>query len=378
MQVRNLSKSKLLSFRQCPKRLWLEIHKPELKEDSADTEARFDAGNRVGEVARKLYDPKGVGVLIDAQQEGFPAALERSSTLLNSSQPIFEAGFAAKGALAFADMMLPVKKQGRLAWRMVEVKSSTKVKDYHRDDVAIQAFVARAAGVPLVSISVANVDSTWVYDGDGRYDGLLKESDLTEEAFGREREIKKMLAEAHAVADQSREPKRKTGKHCSDPFDCGFSGYCQGKEPRAEFPVAVLPRPKPALQTYIEEKKVIELRNVPDKLLNETQLRVKTHTLMGKTFFDSKGAAAALAKFKLPALFLDFESILFAVPIWKGTRPYQNLPFQFSLHRLSRTGSVSHKDFLDLSGGDPSQRLAEALVETCGDREPIFVYNASL
>ena len=117
--MRNLSKSKLLSFKQCPKRLWLEIHKPELKEDSADTEARFDAGNRVGELARKLYDPKGVGVLIDAQQEGFPAALERSSTLLNSSRPIFEAGFAAKGALAFADMILPVKKQGRPAWRMV-------------------------------------------------------------------------------------------------------------------------------------------------------------------------------------------------------------------------------------------------------------------
>jgi len=205
--MRNLSKSKLLAFKQCPKRLWLEIHKPELKEDSPDTVARFDSGNRVGDVARKLYDPKGVGVLIDAQQEGFPAALERSSTLLNSPQPIFEAGFAAKGALAFADMMLPVKKKVGLAWRMVEVKSSAKVKDYQRDDVAIQAFVARAAGVPLESVSVATVDSSWVYRGDGRYNGLLKESDLTEEAFGREREIKEMLTEAHAVAGQGREPR---------------------------------------------------------------------------------------------------------------------------------------------------------------------------
>lgn len=376
-EMRTLSKSKLLAFRQCARRLWLELHRPELREDSPNTQASFDLGNRVGDVARKLYDPKGNGVLIDAQAEGFPTAVARSKILLNSSQPIFEAGFSAAGALAFADVMLPVRKGGRLEWRMIEVKSSTKVKSYHRSDVAIQAFIAKAAGARISSISIANIDSTWVYDGDGSYDGLLKETDLTDEAFGRANEVKEWIAGAQSVAVRGREPKFTTGRHCNDPFACGFLGYCEGKEPQAKFPVGVLPRRGKALQAYIDEKKTIELRDVPDKLLNETQLRVKKHTLSGRPFFDSVGAATALSAHKLPALFLDFESIQFAVPIWKGTRPFQNIPFQFSVHRLSRTGAVDHRGFLDLSGSDPSNLLVKALIDACGTNEPVFAYNAA-
>ena len=108
--MRTLSKSKLLAFRQCPKRLWLEVHQPELREDSPATKASFTVGHQVGDIARKLYDPKSKGALIDPQSEGFDAAFERTQELLQTAQPIFEAGFRAEGALAFADVMQPVKK----------------------------------------------------------------------------------------------------------------------------------------------------------------------------------------------------------------------------------------------------------------------------
>ena len=187
--MRNLSKSKLLAFRQCPKRLWLEVHRPDLRVETSDTEARFQVGHEVGEIARRLYDPNGSGAVVDAQAEGFGPALARSAALLESSAPVFEAGFAAEGALAFADIMLPVGKEPKHSWRMVEVKSSTSVKDYHRDDIAIQAFVALAAGVPLKSIALAHIDSEWLYPGDDNYQGLLKENDLTNEAFERGDEV---------------------------------------------------------------------------------------------------------------------------------------------------------------------------------------------
>lgn len=93
-----LSKSKLLAFRQCPKRVWLEVHRPGLREDSAETRAKFDSGNRVGDIARRLYDPKGKGVLLDPQRNGFDAAFERTRQLLSTSQPIFEAGFQTESA----------------------------------------------------------------------------------------------------------------------------------------------------------------------------------------------------------------------------------------------------------------------------------------
>ena len=125
--MRTFSKSKLLALRQCPKRLWLEIHRPELREDSASTQASFQVGHQVGDIARRIYDPVGLGAIIDVQREGFARAFKRSAELLDSDQPIFEAGFKGGGALAFADVMLPEQIDDKKVWRMVEVKSSTSV-----------------------------------------------------------------------------------------------------------------------------------------------------------------------------------------------------------------------------------------------------------
>ncbi len=93
-------------------------------------------------------------------------------------------------------------------------------------------------------------------------------------------------------------------------------------------------------------------------------------------FFDAAGAAADLAAHDLPAYFLDFETIQFAVPIWKDTRPYQQITFQFSLHTLAVSGQLEQTAFLDLSGNNPSEPFAHALVGACGKQGPVYVYNA--
>lgn len=375
--MRTLSKSKLLAYRQCSKRLWLEIHRPDLREDSAATQTSFNVGHEVGDIARRVYDAQNKGALIDPQVEGFDAAFTRTLDLLQSAQPIFEAGFGADGALAFADVLLPVKKSGKRGWRMIEVKSSTSVKDYHRDDAAVQAFLARACGVKLTAIALAHIDSAWVYPGYGDYNGLLLENDLTQEAFARETEVRGWIDGAQKVAAKIKEPKISTGEHCSRPYECGFYAYCESQEPQAEQPIHWLPgRANKNLQAHIDAHGLREIRDVPDALLNEKQQRVKAATVAGKVYFDRLGAAQDLIAHKLPAYFLDFETIQFAVPIWKGTRPYQQIPFQYSLHRLARSGKLEQQAFLDLSGKDPSSSFAKSLIANCGDRGPIFVYNA--
>jgi hypothetical protein len=130
-----------------------------------------------------------------------------------------------------------------------------------------------------------------------------------------------------------------------------------------------------ALRQHIIHHNVADLSQIPNELLNERQKRVKDATVSGKTYFDRKGAAADLARYKLPGYFLDFETISFAVPIWRRTRPYQQIPFQFSLHRLGGDQQLTHSAFLDTTGKDSSRRLAEALVHACCG--PIFVYNSA-
>lgn len=374
--ARSLSKSKLLSFRQCPKRLWLELHRPELASVSAASQAVFQIGHRVGDISRTLYDPDGLGALIDLQAEGVGAALARTGRLLPERRPIFEAGFAAGGALAFSDVLLPTSEDGS-GWRMVEVKASGSVKDYQRDDVAIQSYIVRKAGIQLEAAALAHIDTSWTYPGGGDYRGMLKEADLSSEAFARSAEVEHWIADAHATAQLGEAPPVAPGKQCGEPYECGFRGHCgQGMEPQ-EYPVEWLPRlVSSRLKKYIEENAVRDLTDVPGDLLTVLQNRVRNCTLSNKPYFDSAGAKSDLARHPLPGLFLDFESIGFAVPIWAGTRPFQQITFQFSLHRLDTSGGTSHHAFLDLTGADPSRGVAEALVARCGSSEPVFVYNA--
>ena len=319
----------------------------------------------------------GSGAIIDAKSEGFDEAFARSEKLLSASrQPIFEAGFKAGGALAFADVMLPVKSKGRQTWRMVEVKSSTSVKDYHLDDIAVQAFVAQLAGVELKSVALACIDSSWVYPGKEVYRGLLFETDLTTETFARTDEVKGWLAEAQRVAALKNEPKIAVGAQCHDPFECGFCNYCNRGTPQPKISVDCLPGFTSTKRDKLAENGIIELSDVPDDLLNAKQRLVKHHTLRDTVYFDSKGAAADLAPHGFPAFFLDFETIQFAVPIWKGTSPYQQIPFQFSVHTLAASRQLSHLAHLDLSGTDPSRAFAQALIAACGPSGPIFAYNA--
>lgn len=375
---KNLSKSKLIAFRQCPKRLWLEVHRKELRADSAATQTAFQVGHTVGELARRLYDPEGRGHLISIDQEGFRGALARTKDLLKQDRPIFEAGFSAGGVLAFADILLKRKPGGKGPWHVVEVKSSGDVHPYQRDDLAVQAFAMREAGLTVGDLSIAHVDGTWTYPGNEDYDGLLKEVDLTEEAKQRGSEVKAWVRDARKVVEAPDEPEVRMGSQCSKPFACGFADYCSGQAPKTQFPVAWLPRVQSkALKAHLADPSVIDLRQVPDELLNERQLRVKAQTLQDAVFFDVRAASAELLKRPMPALFLDFETVMFTVPIWAGTRPFQQIPFQFSAHVLHKNGRLSHEEFIDLTGKDPSRPFAEALLRACGEQGTVYVYNAS-
>lgn len=372
----NLSKSKILAYRQCPKRLWLEIHKPELRDDSA-SEVVFAIGNRVGEVARQVFDPHGNGAFIDIGVLGHAEAIRQSSTLLTEGTgPVFEAGITASGALAYADVMLPDRSDGTLRWRMIEVKSSAGVKDYHRDDIAVQSFIAAEAGVPLASISVAHINSEFIYFGGERYEGLFEVVDLTEETVDRHDEVREWLTLAHEIANQPEEPAIETGNHCSNPFTCGFCDYCNRDKIWPEYPLGSLPRLQANRRAAIEETGVDDLRDAPDELLNAIQKRVKESSVTGEVYFNEEAAAAELGIYGFPAYFLDFETIAFAVPTWEGTRPYQQIPFQFSLHIMHGDGSMEHHGFLDLTGVNPSQACAVELIRLCGTQGPIFAYNA--
>ncbi len=372
-----LSKSKLIAFRQCPKRLWLELHKPEERDDSG-SEAAFAIGNELGEVACSVFDPEGLGVNVDPNQIGWPESYARTAENLQmGDKPLFESAFRCEGALALADLMLPDRSSGKLQWRMLEVKSSTSVKDYHRDDVAIQTHIVRDNGVPLSQVGLAFINNRFVYEGDGDYSGLFTIEDMTEEAMARDEELKSWIDAAQTIARSEDEVCCERGDHCKKPYPCGFLAYCNRLHGNTEDPFGCLPgigesSKKP---DHWQERGFESLEQLPDRALNPKQLRVKTCTLENQEFFDQTQACEQVADGSENVYFLDFETINLAVPRWKGTRPYQKIPFQYSLHLRRPDGELIHRELLDISGEDPREALAEQLVADCGFTGVIYAYN---
>ncbi len=373
---RTLSKSKLLAFLQCRKRLWLEVHRPELRDDSG-AQARFQTGHTVGDLARRLFDPEGRGLFISIGEMGWEEAFRQTRDWMKEGTgPIFEGVFAADGGLALADIMLPVGSKRNRAWDLVEVKASTQVKDYHLNDAAIQAALIRREGWPLRRVLLAVLDRDFIYPGEEQYEGIFRLEDVTDEVAELDPEVWDWIGEAQATAGKRSLPAISMGGHCSDPFECPFMGFCSSQEELPENPLSILPRFPIQRRESLEEEGIKELEQVPDELLNELQKRVKEATLRNQTYWDREATRNAILPVDPETRFLDFETINFAVPIWAGTRPYQHIPFQFSLHTRNADGSLQQSDFLDLSGNDPREALVQALIKSCGKSGRIYAYHA--
>lgn len=367
----NLSKSKLISAWQCPKKLHLEKHNPELGVVSPQTESLFATGHRVGAISQQLYGtPESVEIPFNRNVH---IMVRETQRLLESGAdfPIFEATFRVENVLVRVDVLVPDGD----GWSAIEVKASTSVKDYHVLDCAIQDWVMRNSGLPLKSISLAHINNQFVYAGDGDYDGLLELVDLTEEVRTVEPKVVDMIAKARdAILGYF--PEVRVGTQCSKPYDCQFQEHCWPND--TEYPIRGLGGSKAKLGDYV----ALGARDIRDvaaeDISADTQLRIHRITCGGEPEVRDN-ARRILESLAYPRYFLDFETIAPAVPFWKGTRPYAAVPVQWSCHIDDGTGdgslaAMQHEEFLDLSGDAPMRSLAEKMIDCLGDDGPVLMY----
>ncbi len=363
----NLSKSKLISSLQCPKRLWLETYRKDLIEVPAAMQQAFDTGNQVGDIARQLY---GAGIFISPEND-LASALQETTAAIEQATgcPLYEATFSAGGVLVRVDILLP--DEG--GYQIVEVKSSTSVKDVYLRDCAIQAWVAKKAGLDIKRVSLAHIDNTFVYPGAGRYEGLLKEVEVTEQIAPLLGLVEGWVANGKAVM-QGEEPQIEMGRQCHSPYDCPFISYCKPQD-QPEYPVSILPHGA-KLIGQLQEAGYMDLRDVPAELLTkDNHIKVWRVTKSGNPELDPR-AAHAISEWSYPRYYFDFETISFAVPKWAGTRPYEQLPFQWSCHIESESGEVRHEGFLGSGFEAPMRACAEKLIEVLGIDGTVVAYNA--
>jgi len=361
---------------QCPRLLWLDRFAPDLRPENAALQARFESGNTVGDLAMGLFgDFTEITAFKEDGSLDLTAMKANTLACIEAGVPVIcEASFESDGLYCAVDIL---RREGD-GYAIYEVKSSTHVSDIYAVDISYQAYVLARCGIRVTGTYLVHINSQYVRGEELDPAGLFCIEDMSEAVRERLPEVPLLLEQAKAVYACDHEPAVDIGLHCRSPYPCDFWAHCTRHLPTPSvFDLYRLGFEK-ALGYY--QKGLISF----DKLLadggikNQKQRRQMEHALTDQPpAIDKKAIAAFLKTLSYPLYFLDFETSQDAVPPYAGTTPYQQIPFQYSLHILEADGTLTHKEFLADGDGDPRRPLAERLCEDIPSDVCVTAYNKS-
>jgi hypothetical protein len=340
-----LSKSKYISGLQCPRLLWTLTKQPEnIPELNTVTQHIFDQGRLVGEYAKQLF-PGG----IDIPQDDFMENIYATRRLLAERKPLFEAGILCGRLYSRIDILDPVNEDG---WDIIEIKSSTAVRDIHIDDVSFQKYCCEKAGLKIRTCKLGFINKEYVKNGEIEPKELFILEDITTREEEMSNGIEERVVNMLQVISKKLCPEVTIGRHCLTPYECPLRTECWRFLP--ENSIFDL-RGGKTKQFSLYEQGIICIKDIPDDIpLSRQQQIQKECVITGDTHVEREQIRLFLDMLKYPLFYLDFETIGPAVPIYDGTRPYQAIPFQFSLHIVENDESVPvHHSFLADGIEDP-------------------------
>ncbi len=366
-----LSKSSYIKGLQCEKHLFLyKYHYNEMDELSEMQKSIFKRGIDVGVLAQQLF-PGGIDASTGKKFNYDKCVKTTAEEIEKGTKIIYEAGFLFDEVLAIADIIVKDKN----GWNIYEVKSSTSVSETYINDSALQYYVLSGWGLKIKSFNIIYINNQYV-----RKDNLnLKEFFTIEPVLSlikpMQKTVKENVEKLKVVLARKTIPKIDIGVHCHNPYACGFFNYCRKHIPQnSVFDFSGMHLSK---KYELYEEGIISLDEVPgDYPLNaNNKLQLESYK-SGKTIIDRDGVKNFLSELSYPFYYLDFESFQSAVPLYNNTKPYQQVPFQFSLHiQKSKISQLEHKEFLAETGEDPRPKFIRQLLTTTKGKGDIIVYN---
>ena len=370
--IPTLSKSRVLAGLQCHKRLYLQLSAPALAVAPSTAQAfLFAQGHEVGRLAQQAFPG---GVALDAGRAPLGEAVARTAALVRDPAvpAIFEATFRHDDVLVRVDVLARTAG-GR--WRLIEVKSGTGVRAHYLPDVAIQRHVLAGCGLDVEAAAVMHVDREYVYGG-GALDvtRLLTIVDVTAEIRELEGELPRLLAAMRGALAGETPPAIAPGPHCKTPWVCEF--YDQCNVPLPDDHLANLPGLHGRRLADLLARGIARIGDLPDDIPLSPRQELARRAVVGGGPLFAEGLGNELAALSYPIAFMDFETLAPAIPRFPGMRPYDGIPFQWSLHVVRGPGAApEHQHFLHPDAGDPRRRFLETLAAAVGDRGSIVVYS---
>ena len=359
----NISKSRYTLFRQCPKALWLNTYKPELCVISDALQQRFQAGSIVGNWAKGLF-----GKYVEVTTYDADGKLNLTKMVANTrkcieseTEVICEAAFQYAGTYCAVDIL----RKDNSGYAIYEVKSSTDGdKEVYAQDIAFQKYILTHCGIEVTRTYLISINSDYVLDGELDIHRLFQIQDISVAVEREYLSVEHQVAKAkQMLAQKDVEPNEDLDIHCHKPYDCAFWEYCSRHIP--EWSVFDLYRMTFDKKIAYYQQNKITYEQLQNEALNEKQ-QMQIHCALNDYIYINKVEIANfLSTITYPLYFLDFETMQPVIPEFQRTHPYQQIPFQYSLHYIEQEGGkLKHKEFLGESGEDPRRTLAEQL---CAD-----------
>ncbi|MBO2517892.1 MAG: DUF2779 domain-containing protein [Clostridiales bacterium] len=348
---------------------WFRKYRPEELLLGSDIQSRMAAGNEVGDLAMGLFGDYVEVTAYDGDKLDLRKMMELTrDEMRKGTTVICEASFEYSGLYCAVDIL----KKEEDGWAVYEVKSSSKseddddVKPVYIADISYQKYVLENCGIRVNGTYLVCLNKDYVFDGTLDIHKLFTIRNVAEEVAVEEKNIAENLAIAEKMLASSEEPDMELSVHCHKPYHCGFWKHCTAHLPSPSVFDLYNIRFSTAIKYYYRGLTGYEdLLSSPVKL-NEKQLRQIEHHLFDReAYIDKAGIRNFLNTLSYPLYFLDFETEQPPVPKYAGTRPYTQIPFQYSLHYTeTEGGELKHTEFLGESGKDPRRALAEQL---CAD-----------
>ncbi len=372
-----LSKTDYILYRECPKNAWFKINKPDLYFQSELSEFEkviIETGNEVELVARKLFPE---GVLIEGR--GIEAQRLTHNYLSKREPILFQPAFFQDGFFAAVDILKFEPTTN--SYSIFEVKASSDIDEkVHLYDLAFQVVLLRKIGLKITGIHLIHLDSEYVRSGSLDVQKLFKVEDVTTEVENLCEEVAAQMEEALKYLSQETEPR---GSCCC--IYKGRSNHCstfRHSNPQVpEYGIHDIARIGSSKKKLIElvDMSIFHLHEIPEKikLSDIQQNQVNAHILdkITKKIPEIKKEIDGLI---FPLYFLDYETFPAAIPRFDGFSPYQQIPFQYSLHVLEAANTQpKHCQFLFTGASDPSADLAGSLRRDIGDVGSVIVWHKS-
>ncbi len=362
-----LTKSRHMTGLDCPKKLWLTVHEPMPYVDAPEG-SPMAVGIEIGQKAWELFPG---GVYVDDKPWEHQAAVARTKDLMNKTDApaIFEGAFEYDGVRIRADIL---ERLADGSWGLHEVKSTGSVKPSHHYDIAVQVHVLKGSGINLSSYGLLHIDTSYVRRKKGiDWDKLFMRADLTDDLNEILDETPGLIAENHRVLAKRKPPEVEPFKKCGD---CDYWDKCTADKP--DDWVIQVPGVGDATYEKMKGYGIEAISDIGDDYPLSPMQVIACQAIMSGQEYISTDLGKALKKYALPAYYLDFETFFPAIPLYPGTKPYQTLAFQWSLHHVNRSGKVTHQEFLATGDVDPRREFTESLIHALGlNKQPVIVYS---